>query len=799
MVLPSTGAISFASIQTEFGGANPVGLNEYYLNGIYTSGDGAAGIPTSGTISLNNFYGKSKITGPAIPVTTGLYARYTGNGPFTKVGNNITTWNDIGGANRHITTYRGTPTQVSVAQGLYGTTGSSSFNVVNGTTVDGFQLPFALPQNNNVAVSSYTIAYIARYVGDRNNITGNNRIFDSTAAVGNHIWGFHGNVAGRSHNANLGWRTETFTKQSDPNYWIIGVETELNHRFNGIDWTLPTNSSKSTTTPTFSINYGAYSGDGNSTEVSNWQVAELVFYDRELTLNERISLENFLALKYGHISFSNVVSTIAAYKLLTNNTGVYSGWYNIWNGGQYSFYNAIWEGPGRGQYVLANNLAYFGILYSNGNQNTVSGYANRNNSRLTYNISTIATTRSIHILCGGGGGGGGGGSKGGGGGAGGMCYITNSTNLSNLTLTLTIGAVGYKGSYFDSWSPGSGGDTSIGWTINGSANSLLGYGGAQGANSSSHGAGGIFTVSNVNTVGTAGGGNGQGGIGGSSANPGGAIFAIPNIPTLWNVAYAFGVRSTNTNNWWDENYTGNGGSSSGNMTGANSYAINGTIGGVGWVLIAYGADVTVPVVPPVATEYMLAGNVAGNMNEAGGARMGIDGADDSFAGIGTVFQFFWFGTDYGSGNNIQWTTNNVMTFGGGSTQYTNWAANVRPGVLMGQYDRRTNYSTQFAPTSNNGYNIKRFIVVQHNYYSGSAGNEIQMEIRLLRGPAYQYIEIRMANWSAGNGGSWNISDGGSFYNPFTAAPPVGTGASVVLRGSLTGTNWVAYNNYYMNL
>jgi hypothetical protein len=797
MTLPSSGAISLQDIQTVFGGDNPISINEYYLNGIYTTGDGATGIPTSGTISLNNFYGKSKITGPAIPVTTGLYARYTGNGPFTKVGNNITTWNDIGGANRHITTYRGTPTQVSVAQGLYGTTGTSSFNVVNGTTVDGFQLPFALPQNNNLAVSSYTIAYIARYVGDRNNITGNNRIFDSTAAVGNHIWGFHGNVAGRSHNANLGWRTETFTKQSDPNYWMIGVETELNYRFNGIDWTLPTNSSKSTTSPIFSINFGAYTGDGNSSEVSNWQVAELIFYDRELTLNERISLEQFLALKYGHISFSNVVSTIASYKLLTNNTGVYSGWYNIWNGGQYSFYNSIWEGPGRGQYVIANNLAYFGILYTNGNLNQVSGYANRNNSRITYNVSTIATTRSIHILCGGGGGGGGNGSLGGGGGAGGMCYIANATNLSNLTLTLLLGAGGRKGGYYSSYFSASGGDTSLSWTINGSGNSLLGYGGNEGLASSSQGTGGIFTISNVNTVGTAGGGNGGPGLANALSCPGGAIFAITNIPTLWNVALAFGVRSVNTNNWWDENYTGNGGNGAGQGGG---YARDGTIGGVGWVLIAYGADVTIPPPPPPpVTEYMLAGNVGGNMNQAGGAGMGIDGVDDSFAGIGTVFQFFWFGTDWGSSNNIQWTTNNVMTFGGGSSQYTSWAANVRPGVLMGQYDRRTNYSRQFAPTSSNGYNIKRFIVVQHNYYTGSAGNEIQMEIRLLRGPVYQYIEIRMANWSAGNGGIWNISDGGSFYNTFSGAPPVGTGGSVVLRGDLSGYNWVAYNNHYMNL
>jgi hypothetical protein len=61
MVLQSTGAISLANIQTEFGGANPIGLNEYYLNGVYTTGTGAVGIPTSGQISLSQFYGKSKV------------------------------------------------------------------------------------------------------------------------------------------------------------------------------------------------------------------------------------------------------------------------------------------------------------------------------------------------------------------------------------------------------------------------------------------------------------------------------------------------------------------------------------------------------------------------------------------------------------------------------------------------------------------------------------------------------------------------------------------------------------------
>lgn len=51
MTLQSSGAISLADVQTEFGGSNPIGINEYY--GV------DSGVPASGTISLYNFYGKS--------------------------------------------------------------------------------------------------------------------------------------------------------------------------------------------------------------------------------------------------------------------------------------------------------------------------------------------------------------------------------------------------------------------------------------------------------------------------------------------------------------------------------------------------------------------------------------------------------------------------------------------------------------------------------------------------------------------------------------------------------------------
>ena len=54
MALPPSGTISLSQIQTEFGGANPISISEYY--------GAASGVPTSGAISISNFHGTSSIT-----------------------------------------------------------------------------------------------------------------------------------------------------------------------------------------------------------------------------------------------------------------------------------------------------------------------------------------------------------------------------------------------------------------------------------------------------------------------------------------------------------------------------------------------------------------------------------------------------------------------------------------------------------------------------------------------------------------------------------------------------------------
>jgi hypothetical protein len=69
MVLQSSGAISLNDIQTEFGGTNPIGINEYY--------GAASGVPASGEISFDDFYGKSNYIPPTYFSYYGSTQTYT--------------------------------------------------------------------------------------------------------------------------------------------------------------------------------------------------------------------------------------------------------------------------------------------------------------------------------------------------------------------------------------------------------------------------------------------------------------------------------------------------------------------------------------------------------------------------------------------------------------------------------------------------------------------------------------------------------------------------------------------------
>lgn len=59
MALPLSGPLSLAQIQTEFGGTNPISLNEYYRGGAFVTSNNT-NVPTSGVIRISNFYGATK-------------------------------------------------------------------------------------------------------------------------------------------------------------------------------------------------------------------------------------------------------------------------------------------------------------------------------------------------------------------------------------------------------------------------------------------------------------------------------------------------------------------------------------------------------------------------------------------------------------------------------------------------------------------------------------------------------------------------------------------------------------------
>ena len=79
MTLQSSGAISLANIQSEFGGSNPISLSEYYRGGAYTTTNNT-GVPTSGQISMSQFYGTTAFIPPS-EVKRQLWAGDSGLSP----------------------------------------------------------------------------------------------------------------------------------------------------------------------------------------------------------------------------------------------------------------------------------------------------------------------------------------------------------------------------------------------------------------------------------------------------------------------------------------------------------------------------------------------------------------------------------------------------------------------------------------------------------------------------------------------------------------------------------------------
>ena len=138
MALQTSGAISISDIVTEFGGTAPHSLSEYY---------GAdSGVPSSGTISISDFYGASAYVAPT----------HTYKGSVTTSSTHVTSKSGT-------FTFSSTTTNRKAVVAVSGrATDTSAFNVT-GVTVNGYSLTRAVQRNT---ADRYGVSYAAIFIGD---------------------------------------------------------------------------------------------------------------------------------------------------------------------------------------------------------------------------------------------------------------------------------------------------------------------------------------------------------------------------------------------------------------------------------------------------------------------------------------------------------------------------------------------------------------------------------------------------------------------------------------------------------
>jgi len=214
------------------------------------------------------------------------------------------------------------------------------------------------------------------------------------------------------------------------------------------------------------------------------------------------------------------------------------------------------------------------------------------------------------------------------------------------------------------------------------------------------------------------------------------------------------------------------------------------------------------------TDYMVPGNVAANMSTTNGKEIielrNYSGYEDIF--IGTVgFPFYFFNFDYGSESNMFWNKSQTLKFIYLISKF-NIKSDLRLYFESGRPVTRSVYT--FDTYTSNNHSIKRFISTNTDELNSYKEFDSNIEIRLIRGPIYQYIEVNMIynnkyfqDWQ--NSFRWFMSEGDKWHFIFApkdnpskymfSTPPVESGGSFVLRSDLNGNNWELFKNYYVKL
>jgi hypothetical protein len=156
MALPSSGVLTLNDIQTEFGGTNPIDLSDYYRGGGLVPDSGLnAAIPTSGVISVSDFYGAANV----IPINYAqTFAGTITNGASINIGTaRSTRWVMIQGIGGGVRASSGSIGGVTAAfiTGIQGTSGTCWMGwakVPTGTTAT---VVLNVPSAPNCRVSTF--------------------------------------------------------------------------------------------------------------------------------------------------------------------------------------------------------------------------------------------------------------------------------------------------------------------------------------------------------------------------------------------------------------------------------------------------------------------------------------------------------------------------------------------------------------------------------------------------------------------------------------------------------------------
>ena len=198
------------------------------------------------------------------------------------------TWRDSSGNARNVSLINGSPSVVTTTANTNGS--SKAIQVLQGVTTD--RITFDNPTTTG---GRYTLFSLVRYNSALS--AKQERILNSV----DNTWftGHHGDKAGVSYHEGT-WLKSTSTVTPVTN-WVLGTDYTSSYRSNGNQITVASNGG---------ANLRRLGINTYVAEASDFQIAEIILYDRALTLAEIRQVEEYLAFTYG----------IAAYSL----TGTYS-------------------------------------------------------------------------------------------------------------------------------------------------------------------------------------------------------------------------------------------------------------------------------------------------------------------------------------------------------------------------------------------------------------------------------------------------------------------------------------------